>query len=97
VGLLATVEPALRGLAREQPAATAPRASAPRASTFRREAVTVAMFPSRPPAAKLAAGRWNRPHASDGTQLVDDQGKPVALAPGGAWFVLVDIGTPFTR
>jgi hypothetical protein len=29
-------------------------------------------------------------------QLVDDQGKPVALAPGGAWFVLVGIGTPLT-
>jgi hypothetical protein len=38
-------------------------------------------------------GRWNRPKAADGTNLVDTHGRPIPLAPGGAWFVLVDNGT----
>lgn len=39
-------------------------------------------------------GRWNRPRATSGTQLVDAQGRPITLSPGGAWFVLVNTGTP---
>lgn len=39
------------------------------------------------------AGRWSRPHASDGTRLVDAHGKPITLALGGAWFVLVNNST----
>jgi hypothetical protein len=39
-------------------------------------------------------GRWRRPAATDGTTLTDASGKPIALAPGGAWFVLVDNGVP---
>lgn len=39
-------------------------------------------------------GRWSRPSAADGTQLTDRHGKPIALSPGGAWFVLADTGTP---
>jgi hypothetical protein len=42
-------------------------------------------------------GRWIRPHARNGTRLVDRRGKPIALAPGGAWFVLVNNGTPLAR
>ncbi len=42
-------------------------------------------------------GRWSRPHAAAGTQLVDQQGKPITLAPGGAWFVLVNDNTPGPR
>jgi hypothetical protein len=39
-------------------------------------------------------GTWRRSAIGDGTHLVDAQGKPIALAPGGAWFVLVATGTP---
>ncbi len=38
-------------------------------------------------------GRWGRPHFGSGTRLVDLNGRPIALAPGGAWFVLVNNGT----
>lgn len=39
------------------------------------------------------AGRWSRPRAANGTKLVDKHGKPISLARGGAWFVLVNDGT----
>jgi hypothetical protein len=42
---------------------------------------------------KRIAGTWHRPRAADGTQLLDPAGKPIPLAPGGAWFVLVNTGT----
>ncbi len=41
-------------------------------------------------------GTWTRPAVGDGTHLTDATGAPIALAPGGAWFVLVAIGTPLT-
>jgi len=34
-------------------------------------------------------GTWTRSSIRDGTHLKDAHGKPIALAPGGAWFVLV--------
>lgn len=37
-------------------------------------------------------GHWSRPHALSGTSLVDNNGKRIMLAPGGAWFVLVNNG-----
>ena len=43
---------------------------------------------------KRIDGTWKRPRAKDGTDLVDQHGKPITLAPGGAWFVLVNTGTP---
>ena len=43
---------------------------------------------------KRIVGTWSRPHPSLPTHLVDAHGKPIALAPGGAWFVLVNTGTP---
>lgn len=39
-------------------------------------------------------GTWSRPSVKDGTVLRDSKGKPIALSPGGAWFVLVKNGTP---
>jgi hypothetical protein len=42
---------------------------------------------------KRIEGRWSRPHFGSGTRLVDLHGKPIALAPGGAWFALVNTGT----
>jgi hypothetical protein len=39
-------------------------------------------------------GTWRRSSISDGTHLVDAHGRPIALAPGGAWFALVATGTP---
>jgi hypothetical protein len=39
------------------------------------------------------AGHWRRASPTDGTSLVDGRGKPITLAPGGAWFVLVNDGT----
>jgi hypothetical protein len=41
-------------------------------------------------------GTWHRAAVGDGTRLTDASGKPIALAPGGAWFVLVATGTPVT-
>jgi hypothetical protein len=38
-------------------------------------------------------GHWSRPTPTAGTRLLDAAGKPIALAPGGAWFVLVNTGT----
>lgn len=38
-------------------------------------------------------GSWSRASTGDGTHLVDAHGRPIALAPGGAWFVLVATGT----
>lgn len=37
-------------------------------------------------------GRWSRPAAGAGTVLTDRAGKPIPLAPGGAWVVLVSNG-----
>jgi hypothetical protein len=34
-------------------------------------------------------GTWRRSSRHDGTHLSDVRGKPIALAPGGAWFILV--------
>lgn len=42
---------------------------------------------------KRIDGRWSRPRPTAGTQLVDRHGRPITLAPGGAWFVLVNNGT----
>jgi hypothetical protein len=39
-------------------------------------------------------GTWHRAAVGDGTTLTDASGKPITLAPGGAWFVLVATGTP---
>jgi hypothetical protein len=39
-------------------------------------------------------GTWIRPAVTAGTRLRDAQGQPIALDPGGAWFVLVATGTP---
>lgn len=41
-------------------------------------------------------GTWTRPALQTGTHLKDTQGRPITLAPGGAWFVLVATGTPLT-
>ncbi len=37
-------------------------------------------------------GTWSRKNLSSGTTLRDGHGAPIALAPGGAWFVLVANG-----
>jgi hypothetical protein len=42
---------------------------------------------------KRVDGTWSRTSTSDGTHLTDAHGQPIALAPGGAWFVLVATGT----
>lgn len=42
---------------------------------------------------KRIVGTWNRKYAFQPTHLVDAHGAPIALAPGGAWFVLVNTGT----
>ncbi|HJQ44412.1 MAG TPA: DUF3048 domain-containing protein, partial [Jatrophihabitantaceae bacterium] len=34
-------------------------------------------------------GTWSRPSVHDGTSLKTTAGRPIALMPGGAWFVLV--------
>ena len=39
-------------------------------------------------------GTWRRSTRNDGTHLVDAHGKPIALAPGGAWFILVTTAAP---
>jgi hypothetical protein len=39
-------------------------------------------------------GTWSRPKLSAGTTLTDKSGKSIALAPGGAWVVLVANGAP---
>lgn len=41
-------------------------------------------------------GTWSRPAVSDGTTLRSSDGKPIALAPGGAWFVLVAKNAPLS-
>jgi Protein of unknown function (DUF3048) N-terminal domain/Protein of unknown function (DUF3048) C-terminal domain len=38
-------------------------------------------------------GTWSRPSATAGTTLKDAKGQPIALAPGGEWFVLVAAGS----
>jgi hypothetical protein len=38
-------------------------------------------------------GTWSRPSATSGTTLKDAAGKPIALSPGGEWFVLVATGS----
>ena len=39
-------------------------------------------------------GTWSRPAVDDGTTLSTTDGKAIALAPGGAWFVLVATNAP---
>jgi hypothetical protein len=39
-------------------------------------------------------GTWSRPSAADGTTLRTADGRPLALAPGGAWFALVATNAP---
>lgn len=41
-------------------------------------------------------GTWSRPTATAGTTLKDASGTPIALAPGGEWFVLVATGSPLS-
>lgn len=41
-------------------------------------------------------GSWSRPRLTSGTMLRDGQGRPITLAPGGAWVVLVATGAPLT-
>lgn len=41
-------------------------------------------------------GTWSRRSLHGGTHLRDKHGKPIALAPGGAWFVLAATGAPLT-
>ncbi|HEY7046909.1 MAG TPA: DUF3048 domain-containing protein [Jatrophihabitantaceae bacterium] len=41
-------------------------------------------------------GTWHRATVGDVTHLVDTHGRPITLAPGGAWFVLVATGTPIS-
>ncbi|MCU1657414.1 MAG: hypothetical protein JWO57_2070 [Pseudonocardiales bacterium] len=41
-------------------------------------------------------GTWTRPKATSGTTLRTSLGKPLALAPGGAWVVLVATNAPLT-
>jgi hypothetical protein len=38
-------------------------------------------------------GTWHRKALHDGTTLTDGSGRPIALSPGGAWFVLTATGT----
>jgi hypothetical protein len=40
------------------------------------------------------AGTWHRHKLASGTVLRDTKGHSIPLAPGGAWFVLVNKGTP---
>lgn len=46
---------------------------------------------------KAIVGSWSRDKASHGARLLDRNGKPIPLAPGGAWFVLVANGTPLNK
>jgi hypothetical protein len=41
-------------------------------------------------------GHWQRKSLGTGTALRDKYGKPIALAPGGAWVVLVDTSAPLS-
>lgn len=41
-------------------------------------------------------GTWHRSATSDGTHLLDATGKNIALAPGGAWIILVATGAPLS-
>jgi hypothetical protein len=41
-------------------------------------------------------GTWSRATADAGTTLTDAAGQPIALAPGGAWVVLVATGAPLS-
>jgi hypothetical protein len=43
---------------------------------------------------KRIEGRWSRPHAGSATVFADRQGKPLLLAPGGAYVVLAANGAP---
>jgi hypothetical protein len=45
---------------------------------------------------KKVTGRWSRSKAGYGTHFKDGKGKPIALAPGGAWVVLVASNAPLT-
>ena len=41
-------------------------------------------------------GTWHRSSVTHGTSLTTAAGRPIPLAPGGAWFVLVATGTPLS-
>lgn len=41
-------------------------------------------------------GSWSRANLTSGTALRDTTGRPISLAPGGAWVVLVATGAPLT-
>jgi hypothetical protein len=45
---------------------------------------------------KRIDGIWSRPSKSAGTRLLTPAGKPIPLAPGGAWVVLVAAGAPLS-
>jgi hypothetical protein len=42
------------------------------------------------------AGRWSRPSLTAGTTLTSSGGSPIALAPGGAWVILVAASAPLS-
>jgi Protein of unknown function (DUF3048) N-terminal domain/Protein of unknown function (DUF3048) C-terminal domain len=41
-------------------------------------------------------GSWTRANLTSGTTLRDRNGRPITLAPGGAWVVLIATGAPLT-
>jgi Protein of unknown function (DUF3048) N-terminal domain/Protein of unknown function (DUF3048) C-terminal domain len=41
-------------------------------------------------------GSWSRPNLTSGTTLRDATGRPITLAPGGAWILLVATAAPLT-
>jgi hypothetical protein len=43
---------------------------------------------------KRIDGIWSRPSEKSGTKLLTAGGKPIPLAPGGAWVILVAAGAP---
>jgi hypothetical protein len=45
---------------------------------------------------KQISGTWSRPTAGAGTQLLGKDGKPIPLAPGGAWVLLVATNAPLS-
>jgi hypothetical protein len=45
---------------------------------------------------RMVVGRWIRPHLSDVTKFVDDNGTVIPLAPGNTWVELLPQGIPVT-
>ena len=45
---------------------------------------------------KRIDGIWSRPSEQSGTKLLTAGGKPIPLAPGGAWVILVAAGAPLS-